>query len=642
MKIQILINRVNFKYLLYLFNIMLLLCCSYNSIYSQQLIYIPNLENIHYVDSQLTIQMEQYSMRKIKLYYSMDTGKTWIRINEQPMNNIVNFTIPFTISPLMQIKAVSERITPLELIWENREAHRGEIRATNFSPDGKLLLTLGTDGWIKIWEIPKRTLVDQLYIENNEYTYDARFFHSSTQVIFSSGNNTYLWDRTNNTVSIFYTIGNFIRKMDVHPKDNKFAVITDDNNLAVFQQTFLLPFPIFLRLYSNNTYKNSYSVRYSQSGNRIAVSTYSGKVIITNADYFQQDVVLNLSRSPLFCSEFCNNDQYLAYPGEMNTLNLYELNTQTTNQLMPPFQGTIRDIKRFKSNYVAAGALDGTLQEWDLEDFTNLPVTIQEPYGILNLDFTSTGDTLATSGRANAFRIWRNFGYDTISQIIDVRVRQIINVQITTNKNPYYPGDSCGIAILFNTKYQDTLSKFPLWHFTYDIFIPNHLFAIDNGQFFPNDAINDKTTYNFVTDTFKLYKGIAILTDQNTSEIQVNHFKPAEPNNFSYVMQWKDVMVLYTCPLVPPPKISVINAEFNIVQSGDNDGDLHLDANLIEDGDFSVEIYSLDGKMIKQINQNLKHGFYSFNIDLKSYSSGVYIIKAQNVSQVKYLKYVKF
>ncbi|HRT68554.1 MAG TPA: T9SS type A sorting domain-containing protein, partial [Bacteroidota bacterium] len=80
----------------------------------------------------------------------------------------------------------------------------------------------------------------------------------------------------------------------------------------------------------------------------------------------------------------------------------------------------------------------------------------------------------------------------------------------------------------------------------------------------------------------------------------------------------------------------------NIVQSGDNDGDLHLDANLIEDGDFSVEIYSLDGKMIKQINQNLKHGFYSFNIDLKSYSSGVYIIKAQNVSQVKYLKYVKF
>ncbi len=47
-------------------------------------------------------------MRKIKLYYSMDTGKTWTRINEQPINNIVNFTIPFTISPLMQIKAVGE------------------------------------------------------------------------------------------------------------------------------------------------------------------------------------------------------------------------------------------------------------------------------------------------------------------------------------------------------------------------------------------------------------------------------------------------------------------------------------------------------------------------------------------------------
>ncbi len=641
MNLKKLAKRSNCKYLLYLLNIIILLGSSYNNIYSQPLIYIPGLENTHYVDGDITILMEQNSIRKIKLYYSMDTGKTWIRINEQPINNIVNFTIPFTISPLMQIKAVGEIIKPLKLIWENREAHRGDIRATNFSPDGKLLLTLGKDGWIKIWDIGKRVLIDWLFIENNEYTYDARFFHSNTQVIFSSGNNAYIWDRANNTVSIFYTIGNFIRKIDVHPKENKFAVITDDNNLAVFQQTFLLPIPIFLRLYSNNTYKNSYSVRYSQSGNKLSIATFSGKAIITEATYFSQDLVLDLERAPIYCTEFCYNDQYLAYSGDMNSLNLYDFNTQSTNQLMPQFQGTIRDIKRFKSNYVAAGALDGTLQEWDLEDFTNLPVTIREPYGILNLDFTSTGDTLATSGRENAFRIWRNFGIDTISQIIDVRVRQVLYVQVKTNKNPYYPGDSCSIAILFNTKYQDTLSKFPLWHFTYDVYIPNHLFAINNGQFFPNSAINDKTTYNFLTDTFRLYKGIAVITDQNMGQIQVNHFKPAEPNNFNYVMQWEDVMVLYTCPLVPPPKISVVNTEFNIVQSNNN-GDLHLDANLIEDGYFSIEIYTIDGKMIKQINQELKHGYYSFDINLQTYSSGVYIIKAQNVSQVKYLKYLKF
>jgi hypothetical protein len=57
------------------------------------------------------------------------------------------------------------------------------------------------------------------------------------------------------------------------------------------------------------------------------------------------------------------------------------------------------------------------------------------------------------------------------------------------------------------------------------------------------------------------------MTDQNMGQIQVNHFKPAEPNNFNYVMQWEDVMVLYICPLVPPPKISVVNTEFNIVQA---------------------------------------------------------------------------
>lgn len=629
------------KYLCYSYSIFILLNISHNPLYSQQFIHIQSPDSIHFIEDPITIQLEEYLFQKIKLYYSLDTGKTWQIINQPAINNTVQFHLPFTLSNKLQIKAVAENIHPLELIWENPNAHNGEVRATNFSPDGRLLLTLGKDGWIKIWDIGKKVLIDQLYIENNDYTYDAKFFHSNDKILFSSGDNAYLWNRNTQSVSIFYTIGNFIRKIDVHPKDNKFAVITDDNNLAVFQQTFLLPIPIFLRLYSNSTYKNSYSVRYSQSGNKLAIATFSGKAIITEATYFTQDLVLNLERAPIYCTEFCNNDQYLAYSDSRYNLNLYEFAFQRNFQLTPSFESTVRDIKGFKSNYLAAVSLDSTLRQWDLEDFSLLPVTIKEPFAILNLDLTSTGDTLATSGRNNAFRVWKNFSFDTTSQVIEVNIKQKIIINIRTDNYAYMPGDSCEIALLFNAQYEDTLSTYPIWHFQYLLHIPNKLFNIANGNFYPNDIALEKNNYDFLSDTFKIYRGMALFTDINKGEILIYDIEVEEPNNFAYIIYLKEISVLYFCLTQPPPKLSVSNKAFYITGKTEIEGNLQFDANLIEDGNFSVEIYSFDGKLLKAINQELKHGYYSFDIDLHTFSSGVYILKAQSVSETKYLKFLK-
>lgn len=634
------INSV-IKYKHYLVNICILLFISNNFIYSQQFFEIQSPDSVHFIEDPLSIELTLNISRRINLYYSLDSGVTWIKINQPAINNIVALKLPFTLSNQLQIKAVADSILPLKLIWENNNAHIGEIRATNFSPDGKLLLTLGKDGFIKIWEIGKRVLIDQLFIENNDYTYDAKFFHSNTKIIFSSGNNAYLWDRNANRASTFYTLGNFIRKIDVHPKDNKFAVITDDNNLAVFQQTFFLPIPIFLRLYSNSTYKNSYSVRYSESGENLAISTFSGDVITTKGSFLTTDIIYHFEDMPLFCSEFCSNDRFIAYPTKYNNINLYDIANGFVSPLFPPFNGTIRDIKRFGTNYLGAVSLDSSLQEWDLEDFSNLPISIKEPYSILNLDYTKTGDTLATSGRNNTFRIWKNFAIDTVSQIININIKQKIIVNFAMNKPGYIPGDSCEIAVLFDSQYQDTLSKYPLWHFRYNIFIPNKLFNISNGNFFPNDLISEKNSYHFLSDTFRVYEGIAILTDENHSSIFLDSINAEEPNNFAYLIEKKDVDVSYFCLEQSTPKISVDGSKFNVVLSNWVENVLHLEVQLVEDGEFDIEIYSTDGKILREIYDNLKYGYYSFDIDLSTMAAGMYILKVKNVSQVKFMKFLK-
>jgi len=183
-------------------------------------------------------------------------------------------------------------------------------------------------------------------------------------------------------------------------------------------------------------------------------------------------MVLNLENSPIFCSEFCNNDQFLAYPSSGNILNLYEFNNQQVKGLFPAFEYRLGISKGSKHHIWQPYRLIALSENGLLEDYSNLPVTIKEPYAILNLDITSTGDTLATSGRNNAFRVWQNFSLDTNSQTIDLNIRQKIYIKISANKVAYTVGDSCKIAFLMSSQYSDILSKFPLWHFSYNLHIP--------------------------------------------------------------------------------------------------------------------------------------------------------------------------
>ena len=69
------------KYLCYSYSIFILLNISHNPLYSQQFIHIQSPDSIHFIEDPITIQLEEYLFQKIKLYYSLDTGKTWLIIN---------------------------------------------------------------------------------------------------------------------------------------------------------------------------------------------------------------------------------------------------------------------------------------------------------------------------------------------------------------------------------------------------------------------------------------------------------------------------------------------------------------------------------------------------------------------------------
>ncbi|MEN6294732.1 MAG: T9SS type A sorting domain-containing protein, partial [Chloroherpetonaceae bacterium] len=164
---------------------------------------------------------------------------------------------------------------------------------------------------------------------------------------------------------------------------------------------------------------------------------------------------------------------------------------------------------------------------------------------------------------------------------------------------------------------------------------------ISGLQLFPNNEVFEINSFNFLNDTFKLYEGIALLTDENQGTIAISEINAFESNNFYYIIENEDVTVLYFCTQLPTPKIFISNNEFYVEQKGAIDNNIKFEANLIEDGNFSIEIYSLDGKLLKKIDQELKHGLYSFDINLQSMSSGVYILKVVSLSQTKYIKFLK-
>jgi WD40 repeat protein len=584
------------------------------------------------------IVFKNISQTPLSLFYTLDSTQNWIKITDD-FNDEYEWQLPFSLSTNIKFKANKRSIIQPELIWEEEFAHTGEIRSASFSEDGKLLITLGSDAKIKIWDILKRKCVDSLELSTNEYVYDARFFHSNDKILFSVQNISYIWNRKNGTYNSFYTIGDFIRKIDIHPNENKFAVISNNNNLALFIETFLLPIPTNLRLYSNSKYANSYSIRYSPNGKKIAIATYNGKIINYDIAANNENEYI-FEKSPIFAISFLSDENYIAFGGSSSKMQIYNVKTNELQSLEPYFSSSIKEIKyNIRRNDLLACSYDSTFKIWNYNKFIT---ERKEPYSLLTCDLTSSGDTLLTAGRYNRFRLWKNYQFQNDSQILEFVYRQKLYCSLNFEKTSFNPNEQIKIFSQIHSNYNDTLSKIGKWDISQKIRFPARLldlFEKEKYEFtdnFNSFIYNTTKAFDFHYEEFDTINCKTLYSTINYDSIFIIKVEVNPKDNFYPILQNKEFQVNYFCGKVFSPQIEFLNDYnfFEILSQSHN----YLEIKLIIDNESNneLQIDDLLGKQVYELNlSNLHKGENVVKLNINQLLDGIYFLTLKSGKSVK-------
>jgi len=506
--------------------------------------------------------------KNISLYYSLDNGKSWTNFANN-FNSSYTWEVPFTLKKKIIFKAIKKDTVGFELIWHNKYAHNDEIRSIDFSPDGKYVLTYSLDGKLKVWDIANKIGIDSLVISGEDYLYDAKFYKTSDKILYSVGANTFIWDRKKKSTKSFFTTNfdSFIRKIDVNPHKTEFTTVTNDIDLNSYENENYLP--NYLDFYLTSNYGNAYDVRYSNDGKFVGISTYNGKIIINNLNNY--DANYKVDSKPIYSLCFLNDNNNLAFGGASMKLQFYDRVNRSYDTLVPSFKSAIRDIKYSQSrNEVYASSTDSTLKIWDVQSKEKFPLEIKEPYQILTIDLTKSSDTIATAGRKNEFRIWRN--YQIIEEIeLDTFVcLQEVFFQISTDIHNPQPNKEINAFVEISAKYQDTLQKLDLWDVHTEIKLPiSSVFDSDYEDLIEGLYYSFDVDSNFVfspnyfwEDSFK-----SLYFNKKSEALIIDTVIITPEDNFYPIIKSDSVQIEYYCENFSSPEFEQVPKLIQIVKN---------------------------------------------------------------------------
>ncbi|MFN3782081.1 MAG: WD40 repeat domain-containing protein, partial [Candidatus Kapaibacteriota bacterium] len=218
--------------------------------------------NFKFKTRNLSIQYFEYSLDKLN----------WVELGRFFNRSNFNWLPPFVDVDSIYFNYEALNFTYPILIWKTPAVHSAEISSIDYFDEESLILSSSLDGKIHLWSIEKRELI-------NSYSYGkpvlfAKFFFSSSKVIFSADSSIYFYDF--DQASSFRKIASssaLIRAIDVSPK-NKLTAFGSYSGEIVLLDSNLKELKRF------SLGRQIYSVKFSKSGNLLAVGDYEGIVTI--------------------------------------------------------------------------------------------------------------------------------------------------------------------------------------------------------------------------------------------------------------------------------------------------------------------------------------------------------------------------
>ncbi len=250
----------------------------------------------------------------------------------------------------------------LNSIFEGRFTHYANIYASRWSPDGKMFITGGRDGQIKLFDAPAQQLLQSWrFGQSSVYSLDW----SPDSQAFASGDENgeiEIWNaKTKTPQGKLLGHTNTVRSLAWNPTQPLLVSGSWDRTIRLWNTAT----QTLLQTLSSHT-GDVHAVAWNGSGTQFASASSDATVKIWNVDGTEQRTLLGAT-APLLTVAWSPDNTKIAAAGWDKTIFVWEASTGNLLQKITGSLGAIRSLEWLSNNAMVAGGTDKYLRIFTLE-----------------------------------------------------------------------------------------------------------------------------------------------------------------------------------------------------------------------------------------------------------------------------------
>jgi WD40 repeat protein len=275
-------------------------------------------------------------------------------------------------------------------------ANQVAIANVSFSPNGQILATAGEDGTVRLWNLQGQQLAE---LKGHRGRVKSVSFSPNGQLLATAGNDSTirLWNLQGQQLAVMKGHTNEAWSVIFSPDGQTLASASEDGTIRLWN----LQGQQLAQIEGNQGAIDS--IKFSPNGRLLATAGENGTVRLWN---LQGQLLKELKghQSRVWSIIFSPDGKRLASAGEDSTVRLWNLQGQLL--ILKGHQGPVRSVS-FNSDgqtLISAGD-DGTIRLWDLQGQHSAQLAGHQG-SVRSVIFSSDGQRLATSGDDGTVRLW--------------------------------------------------------------------------------------------------------------------------------------------------------------------------------------------------------------------------------------------
>jgi WD40 repeat protein len=296
---------------------------------------------------------------------------------------------------------------------------QGGVTDIRFSPDGQNFATLQSSwGNVLFWDLSKSQMAQHMTLLNgNQGSVTAISFSQDGKYIATAGTNgtVHLWDSAGKEISPEIQIGQKIMGVKFIQDGKQVVTITDTGTIQIWDLA-RKPIQTVLKKPQNQSIP-VISVSFSPDGNYIAMALAGGSVELRKITGEKLPGSFAGHQGWIMGVSFSRNSKFIATAGADDTIRLWNLSGQQIKEI-PARQGQVMSVSLSPNGeFVVSAGDDGTIRFWNLQSKKQVAVFSGHQGKVLGVNFSPVGNFVASAGTDGTIRLWTLSG-EQIAQFI--------------------------------------------------------------------------------------------------------------------------------------------------------------------------------------------------------------------------------